>query len=64
MRDPLKTKLKLFLDWGITFDNEYVVEDRGNRKVCYASKRDLEYAIAKKDSKKAIKEQMKNKYKE
>lgn len=40
---PMKVKLKLFFKWGIEFDknNPYTVEDQGNRKVEYASKKDI-----------------------
>ena len=30
---PMKTKLRLFLDWGITFDSVYTVTERAHRKV-------------------------------
>lgn len=42
---PMKTKLKLFFDWGIVFDGEYIVEENGNRQVHYASKDQLEHNI-------------------
>jgi type IV secretion system protein VirD4 len=42
---PMKTKLKLFLDWGITFDKTYETEERSNRKVYYADKEELEENI-------------------
>lgn len=38
---PMHTKLKLFLDWGITFDKTYEIEQRANRKVHYAEKEEL-----------------------
>lgn len=41
-KNPMKVKLKLFFKWGITFGKPYAVEERGNRKVVYASKNDLE----------------------
>ncbi len=44
---PMKTKLKLFLDWGITFDRAYKTEERANRKVYYANRLDLEENIMK-----------------
>ena len=44
---PMQTKLKLFLDWGITFDKTYETEQRANRKVHYADKEDLERNIIK-----------------
>lgn len=45
---PMRTKLKLFLDWGITFDGEYQVEERSARKVAYADRDALMAAIARK----------------
>lgn len=38
---PMHTKLRLFLDWGITFDKTYEIEQRANRKVHYADKEEL-----------------------
>ena len=36
---PMRTKLRLFLDWGITFDSEgYRMPEQAARKVAYASK--------------------------
>jgi type IV secretion system protein VirD4 len=37
----MHTKLKLFLDWGITFDKTYEIEQRANRKVHYVDKEEL-----------------------
>lgn len=46
---PMQVNLKLFFKWGITFDGEpYMVEDRGNRKVAYADRAEIEEAIMKK----------------
>ena len=42
---PMKTKLKLFLDWGITFDKTYEAEEKSHRKVYYADKEELEENI-------------------
>ena len=42
---PMKTKLKLFLKWGITFDREYTVKENISRKVEYASKIELDNRI-------------------
>jgi len=42
---PMRTKLKLFLDWGITFDKQYEIEEKSHRKVYYASKEELESNI-------------------
>lgn len=44
---PMKTKLKLFFDWGIRFEKPLEMPDRGNRAVHYAGKADLEAAILK-----------------
>ena len=39
-------KLKLFFKWGIIFPKDiYAVEDKGNRKVSYANKLNLEETI-------------------
>lgn len=42
---PMKTKLQLFLDWGITFDKTYESEEKSHRKVYYADKEELEENI-------------------
>lgn len=42
---PMKTTLKLFLDWGITFDKAYETEEKSHRKVYYADKEELEENI-------------------
>ncbi len=42
---PMKTKLRLFLDWGIVFDGTYTVPERAHRKVSYADKQMLEENI-------------------
>ncbi len=44
---PMKTKLKLFLDWGITFDKSYEKEMRKDRKIAYADRKALEANIIK-----------------
>jgi len=38
---PMKVRLKLYFDWGIQFDEQYVVPENGNRKVAYAEKNEL-----------------------
>ena len=45
--DPMIVHLKLFFDWGITFDpeNPYTVRENGNRVIYYASKAELQHAI-------------------
>lgn len=47
---PMKTKLRLFLDWGITFDGIYIVPEKSQRKVAYANKHTLEQNIVRKHS--------------
>ena len=44
---PIKVRLKLFFNWGITFDekNPYTVKENANRKVKYASRQELEDAV-------------------
>ena len=42
---PMKTRLRLFLDWGISFESPYQVAERANRKVAYASRAELVHAI-------------------
>ena len=42
---PMKTKLRLFLDWGITFEKAYETEEKSHRKVYYADKEELEENI-------------------
>ena len=39
---PMRTRLRLFLDWGITFGAPYTVPERANREVAYANRVDLE----------------------
>lgn len=42
---PMRTKLKLFFDWGIRFEKPLQMEDKGSRPVHYAGKEELERAI-------------------
>lgn len=42
---PMKTKFQLFLKWGITFDDAYVLPEHSERKVVYADRAKLEKAI-------------------
>lgn len=44
---PMRTKLQLFLKWGITFEEPYVLPDQGKRQIFYASRQELEMSIAK-----------------
>ena len=37
-----RTRLQLFLNWGITFEEPYTVPERANRAVAYANRVDLE----------------------
>ena len=39
---PMRTQLRLFLQWGITFGKPYTVPERANREVAYANRMDLE----------------------
>ena len=42
---PLKTRLKLFMEWGITFEKPYVIPEKVARKVKYADKDYIEKEI-------------------
>ena len=42
---PMRTRLRLFLEWGITFGAAYQVPQQAARKVYYASKAELTDAI-------------------
>ena len=44
---PMKVRLKLFFNWGITFDesNPYTVKENANREVKYADQKDLHDAV-------------------
>ena len=44
---PMQTKLKLFLDWGITFGTPYATPEHATRKVAYASRNELFQSIRK-----------------
>ena len=45
---PMRTRLWLFMDWGITFGEAYQVPEHGQRKVYYAGREELERAIIQK----------------
>ena len=62
---PMKVRLKLFFNWGITFDenNPYAVEEYANRIVQYASRKQLEDAVKAKYPHLAAKAQQKVKAK-
>ena len=38
---PMRTKLRLFLDWGITFGEPYITPEHASRPVTYASRQEL-----------------------
>ena len=38
---PMRTRLRLFLDWGITFEEPWQMPDRATRKVSYVSREEL-----------------------
>lgn len=45
---PMKVRLKLFFDWGISFGEQYTVKENANRKVEYAEKKELVEKIVEK----------------
>ena len=45
---PMRTRLRLFMDWGITFGEPYQTPEHGQRKVYYAGREELENAIIQK----------------
>ena len=45
---PMRTRLRLFLEWGITFEEEYRVKEQSARKVYYADREALTRAILRK----------------
>ena len=42
---PMRTRLRLFLDWGIIFGEPYILEEKAARTVAYANKQQLENAV-------------------
>lgn len=42
---PMRTRLKLFLEWGITFGKPYEISEQSARKVEYADRHELEEEI-------------------
>jgi type IV secretion system protein VirD4 len=44
---PMKTSLKLFIEWGIRFEKVYELQEKSARKVAYADKKELEEEIVK-----------------
>mgnify|MGYP004698920443 FL=1 len=45
---PMKVRLKLFFDWGISFGEPYTVKENANRKVEYVEKKELVEKIVEK----------------
>lgn len=45
--NPMRSTLKLFLEWGIRFDKVYEIEEKSARKVAYADRGELEREIIK-----------------
>ena len=41
----MKTRLRLFKEWGITFEKPYTVSEKANRKVAYANRDELVQSI-------------------
>ena len=48
--NPMRTRLKLFKDWGIAFGKPYAVEERSNRSVDYADRFGLEEEIIRRNA--------------
>lgn len=42
---PMRTKLKLFLKWGVFFEEPYEIEEKPAGKVAYADKQEIEEGI-------------------
>jgi len=42
---PMRTRIRLFLDWGITFNSTYVLPEQAARTVVYAYRQELENSI-------------------
>lgn len=42
---PMRTRLRLFLEWGITFEAPYTIPEKAARPVAYANRQELELAI-------------------
>ena len=45
---PMKVRLRLFPEWGISFNSEYVSAENSSRKVAYASKNEIVEGIIQK----------------
>ncbi len=46
---PMKSKLALFTQWGITFEEPYYIEEKQERKVEYVNKREILKAVTSSD---------------
>ena len=42
---PMRSRLKLFLEWGIHFEEPYIIEEQAARKVEYSNRKEIEYGI-------------------
>lgn len=42
---PMRTRLRLFLEWGITFENAYTIPERIEQEVAYATRAELFQAV-------------------
>ena len=47
---PMRTRLKLFLEWGITFGQAYEIDEQSARKVAYADRRKVEEEIIRRNA--------------
>ncbi len=47
---PMRTQLKLFMKWGIVFEESYEMEERSARKVEYADRQSLEEEIIRRNT--------------
>ncbi len=47
---PMRIRLKLFLEWGITFEKTYEIEEQSARKVAYADRRKVEEEIIRRNA--------------
>ena len=47
---PMRTRLKLFTEWGITFGKPYEIEEKSARKVEYADRFELEAEIIRRNA--------------
>ena len=56
----MRTRLKLFTKWGITFEKPYILPERVDRSVRYANREDLEQSIAAAMKKNAEKKEVQN----